>query len=97
MRAGGLTLPLGVTNTYYIPTAVEKAARTRQQAAALAQKQLREREEALFAAAEFSEISRQAGVRDGQYTITATYTCRENIASEVPLSAIPAPAPTQDE
>lgn len=87
LTAGDLTLPLGLTNEYYVPTSRVQATRTEAQAAALAQEQLKAQEQALFAACDYTEIDRQEGVKDGAYTVTVNYTCRENIAMEVPLSA----------
>ncbi len=89
LQGGGLTLPLGVTNDYYYRTKVVTKARTARQAAALALVYLRRQEEALFLPGSFTEIHRQEEAKQGQYVLTVTYRCRENIAVEVPLGAAP--------
>lgn len=91
LTANGLTLPLGITNVYYVPVQRVRTARTQQQAAALAQQQLAARQQALFAEGTYTPTAQRESVQNGLYTLTVEYTCRENIAVEVPLSAIPAP------
>lgn len=89
LTADGMTLPLGITNEYYIPTRQVRAARTAAQARALATAELQQREQTLFAACEYTEVSRDEGVKGNAYTLTVHYRCRENIAVEVPLSSNP--------
>jgi hypothetical protein len=86
LQANGLTLPLGITNRYYIRTVQQKTARTEAQAAALALKRLAAQEAALFTAGGYEEIERKEAVQAGVYTLTVQYRCRENIAAEVPLA-----------
>lgn len=86
LTAGRLRLPLGVTNEYRVLTRRDKTARTEGQAAAIAAVRLARQEQELFADAEYEEIARRGGVKDGQYTLIVTYRCVENIAVEVPLS-----------
>lgn len=76
---------------YYVPVQRVRTARTQQQAAALAQQQLAARQQALFAEGTYTPTAQRESVQNGLYTLTVEYTCRENIAVEVPLSAIPAP------
>lgn len=78
-------LPLGVTNTYRMPVKTVTSTRTEEQAQALAQQQLAEKEAALFLPESFAELSRYEGVEDGVYILRVDYLCRENIAVEVPL------------
>lgn len=85
LQGGGLTLPLGVTNTYLYRTETVTKARTARQAAALAAIRLRQQEAALFTPDSFTETHRSEGVQGGQYVLSVTYLCRENIAQEVPL------------
>lgn len=89
LTAYGKTLPLGVIHNYYTPTHTVKTARTRQQAAALAAEQLKQREKDLFLPDSYEEIERKEEIRDGRYVLTATYRCRENIGVEVPIQAAP--------
>ncbi len=86
LTSGDLTLPLGYTNEYYIPTTRVRAIRTEEQAAALAKQQLQQQETTLFAGCEYTETHRSEGVKGDTYTLMVSYTCRENIAVEVPLS-----------
>lgn len=86
LTAGRLRLPLGITNEYRVLTRREKTARTAGQAAAIAAARLAEQERTLFSGLEYQESDRRSGVKDGQYTLTVTYRCVENIAAEVPLS-----------
>lgn len=81
----GTTLPMGVTNTYLMPLETLSATRTAEQAQALAEQQLAEKEAALFAPDAYTETARQGEVVDGAYVLRVTYLCRENIAVEVPL------------
>lgn len=86
LTAGRLRLPLGITNEYRVLTRQEKTARTEGQAAAIAAARLAEQEQALFSQVEYEEIERNGEINNGQYTLTVTYQCVENIAVEVPLS-----------
>ena len=93
LTAGELTLPLGVTNTYYVPIETVKTARTESQAAAIAEARLAVQQREVFAGAEYTETHRQAGVQGNTYVLTVSYTCRENIAVEVPLDSVELPKP----
>lgn len=86
LTAGRLRLPLGITNEYHVLTRREKTARTEKQAAVIAASRLAEQEQTLFFDMEYEEIARNGGVKNGEYTLTVTYQCIENIAAEVPLS-----------
>ena len=85
LQANGLTLPLGITNRYYIRTDRPATARTQNEAASLAEKRLAVQEKALFGDGEFEELSRTQMVVDGVYTLSVTYQCLENIAVEEPF------------
>lgn len=81
----GTVLPLGVTNTYLMPVKTVSATRTEEQAQALAEEDLAEKEAALFLPESYEEISRYGRVEDGLYVLQVEYLCVENIAVEVPL------------
>ncbi len=85
LTVGNTTLPLGVTNTYLLPTKTVTATRTQEQAEALALAELAEKEAALFLPDSYEEMGRQGGVEEGAYVLRVNYLCRENIAVEVPL------------
>ncbi len=96
LQGGGLTLPLGVVNEYHYRTCTVKKARTAHQAAALAAEQLARQEKELFLPDSFTELSRQEGVEKGQYVLSVTYRCVENIAVEVPLGEALPPQGAED-
>ena len=81
----GTVLPLGVVNTYCMPTKSITATRTEAEAQALAEAQLAQKEAALFLPDSYEETARQGRVEDGVYILSVDYLCRENIAVEVPL------------
>jgi hypothetical protein len=85
LTIGKTVLPLGVVNTYHMPTKTVAATRTEAQAQALAEAQLAEKDAALFLPDSYEESARQARVENGCYVLVADYVCRENIAVEVPL------------
>lgn len=85
LTARDMTLPLGVTNDYYLPVVAQKTARTAEQARLLAEQQLAAQEAALFAPNTYEQLTREGEIREGVYVLTATYRCRENIAAEVPI------------
>lgn len=85
LTVGDTVLPLGVTNTYRMPTESITATRTETEAKALAEAQLAEKEATLFLPDSYEETERQGGVEDGVYILRVDYLCRENIAVEVPL------------
>ena len=85
LQANGLTLPLGITNRYYIRVARPATTRTEQQAIELAQKRLKAQETALFAGVEFEQIECTQTVADGEVTLSVKYQCLENIAVEEPF------------
>jgi len=85
LTARDMTLPLGVTNDYYLPVVEQKSVRTAGQARVLAEQQLAAQEAALFAPDSYELLTREGEIRDGTYVLTATYRCRENIAAEVPI------------
>lgn len=85
LQANGLTLPLGVTTSYYIRTAHPRMTRTEEEAAALAEKRLAARQAALLGNIDFEQTKRIAETVDGMYTLSVTYRCIENIAVEEPF------------
>lgn len=85
LTIGDTVLPLGVTNTYLMPTETVTGTRTEAQAEALAQVELAEKEAALFLSDSYEETARQGSVKDGVYVLSVDYLCRENIAVEVPI------------
>ena len=85
LEVGDTTLPLGVTNTYWMPLEISTRTRTEEQAEALAEEQLKQKEATLFLPDSYEELSRQSRVEDGVYILQVEYSCRENIAVEVPL------------
>lgn len=85
LKVKNVTLPLGMTNTYYMPVKTVLATRTEEQAHVLAEESLAEKEAALFMPDAYEELSRQERVEDGVYILQVEYLCRENIAVEVPL------------
>lgn len=85
LTIGKTVLPLGVVNTYHMPTKTVAATRTEAQAQALAEAQLAEKEAALFLPDSYEETARQGGVEGDVYILRVDYLCRENIAVEVPL------------
>lgn len=87
---GEITLPLGITTDYYLPMAPVQTARTAAEAERLAREQLAEQEKALFLPDSYEKQTENGRIKDGQYLLTATYLCRENIAAEVPLAEAPA-------
>ena len=84
--AGGLTLPLGITNTYDVRTVTEKRARTEAEAVLLAAKELARQEESVLGDIEHEETDRRTEIRGRELVLTVTYRCRENIAVETPLT-----------
>lgn len=86
LQANGLTLPLGITNRYYIRTERPLTTRTEQQAADLAAKRLKAQEAALFSDGEFEELDRTQETVGGVYTLSVKYRCLENIAVEEPIA-----------
>ena len=85
LTIGNTTLPLGVTNTYLMPTKTITATRTQAEAEALALAELVQKEATLFPLDSYEETGRQSGIEDGSYVLRVNYLCRENIAVEVPL------------
>lgn len=84
LQANGLTLPLGITNRYYIRTTRPAITRTEEIAAELAKKRLKAQETALFGDGEYEELERTHTVVDGAVTLSVKYRCLENIAAEEP-------------
>lgn len=85
LTSGEMRLPLGITTEYHVPVTHTRTCRTEDEALHLAEEKLRAREAELFADIEFSETARQGVTEEGAYRLTATYTCIENIAVEMPL------------
>ncbi len=85
LQANGLTLPLGITNRYYIRTTRPATVRTEGQAVELAEKRLKAQETALFGDGEFKELERTQTIADGAVTLSVKYQCLENIAIEEPF------------
>ncbi len=84
LTADEKTLPLGITLDAYVPQVSERAARTADQAERLARTALTQQEAALFTPGNYKKTGEKTFVRDGQFVLTATYLCQENIAVEVP-------------
>lgn len=80
-----VTLPMGVTNTYLMPLQIRSATRSEEEAKALAEQQLAEKEAALFLPDAFTPTGQHGEVVEGAYVLRASYLCRENIAVEVPI------------
>lgn len=80
-----VTLPMGVTNTYLMPLQIRSATRSEEEAKALAEQQLAEKEAALFLSDAFTPTGQHGEVVEGAYVLRASYLCRENIAVEVPI------------
>ena len=78
-------LPLRLTCDYYFPLVSRRTIRTTAQAREQAQAQLAEQEAALFLPDSFQRLGETGRVQGDAYVLTATYRCRENIATEVPL------------
>ncbi len=87
LRVGERELPLGITVTTLQKMESHSFTRTPQEAKEEAQAQLTRQENALFLPDSYELISQSGRVKDGQYVLTATYRCRENIAVEMPLAA----------
>lgn len=85
LKAGGLTLPLGITTRYFVRTEKCEMTRTKSEAAALARVRLAAREKELFEPDSFEETNRKETLKDGVFTLSVTYQCVENIAVEEPL------------
>lgn len=85
LTVGGTVLPLGFTCDYYLPLTQRRTVRTAQQAGLLAEEKLAQQEADLFLPDSFQRLTQTGQVKNGQYVLTATYLCRENIAVEVPL------------
>lgn len=87
LTIGQRTLPLGFSCTVLQPLAQQPFTRTQAQAAKEAEQQLQQQEEALFLPDCYEKQTQTGRVKEGQYVLTATYVCRENIALEVPHPA----------
>ncbi|MBE6778761.1 MAG: hypothetical protein E7541_05175 [Ruminococcaceae bacterium] len=85
LTSRGMTLPLGITCEYDVLLHRFSARRSPEQAKAMAQRELLQRERQLFEEGSYTVTERQEGVKGDAYTLTVDYTCRENIAVEVPL------------
>ncbi len=87
LTSGESVLPLGVTVDYVVGTDQVVTARSREQARSLAEKQLKQQEKILFSEADVRETSRSERIMGRSLLLTAHYSCIENIAVEVPISA----------
>ncbi len=76
-------LPLGLTCDYYQSMTEQRVARTKEQARLLAEEQLSAQEQELFLPAAYERLTTVGKLQEGQYVLTATYRCQENIAVEV--------------
>jgi len=85
LTVGDTALPLGLTCDYYRPLTQRRTVLTTEQARLQAEEKLAQQETALFLPDSFEQLTQTGGVQNGQYVLTATYLCRENIAVEVPL------------
>lgn len=89
LTVGARELPLGFSCTILQPLTKQPFTRTEAQAAQEAEKQLEQQEQALFLPDSYQKKTQSGRVKDGQYVLTATYVCRENIALEVPFEVSP--------
>ena len=85
LTVGGITLPFGLTIDYCLPLRASQTARTSVESERMARQQLVEQEMALFLPDSYEKQTEHGRIKDGQYVLTATYLCREDIASEVPI------------
>lgn len=83
-----VVLPIGITTDYYQPLTAVSFLRTSEQAENLAKERLAEQETALFQPGNYEKQTETGKLIGGQYVLTATYLCRENIAVEVPIEGI---------
>ena len=60
--------------------------RTEEQATEEAEQRLSQEEQTLFVPDSYEKLTQFGRVKEGQYVLTATYLCRENIAVEVPIA-----------
>lgn len=86
LMVGERELPLGLTFTTLQQWESQPFTRTETEAALEAQARLAEQERTLFLPDNYEKVTQTGRVKDGQYVLTATYLCRENIAAEVPLT-----------
>ena len=84
LQANGLTLPLGVTNGYYVRVKRTATRRTAEEAARLAKTQLAQQAASLFVDAQVTELERTQKVVGDNYVLSVKYQCLENIAAEEP-------------
>lgn len=85
LTSRGIRLPLGFTNRYYYPIKPTVIRRTPERAAALAQQQLEEWKQNELKGATIQSQKTEGHCRDQEYTLTATFSCVENIAVEEPI------------
>lgn len=86
LTVGGRELPLGLSFALWQRMVPQPFTRTQEEAAEEAHRRLLQQETALFLPDGYEKIAETGRVKDGQYVLTATYVCRENLAVEVPLS-----------
>ena len=85
LKIGGVELPLGYTCQWWQPITAQPFTRSEEQAAQEAEQQLIQEEQTLFLPDSYEKLTQSGRVKEGQYVLTATYLCRENIAVEVPI------------
>ncbi len=88
LTIGGVVLPLGITTDYYRFTTEKPFLRTSDQAKTEAKERLAEQEKQLFLPGDYEKQTEVGKLVGGNYVLTATYLCRENIAVEVPIEGV---------
>ena len=82
LMAGGLPMPLSVTSRRYILMAPTEITRTEQEAAAMAEQQLKQKEQAELGNAQITASRYQGNLADGYYILKGFYGCIEDIGVE---------------
>lgn len=83
--ANGVQLPIGFTHTYRYPLVPTLVERTPEEAALLAEEELKIWKENYLSKATIVNESKIEDVVDGEYELTVNFSCIENIAEEVPI------------
>lgn len=85
LRAGGVSLPVGIVNRRYALLEPTEIQRTPAEAAALAAQRLEERVKKELSAAEITARTESGRLEDGCYVLIGEYTCIEEIGVEEQL------------
>lgn len=88
LTVNGVPLPLGICRQKITPLAAVKVTYKPAEAEKTAAKELQEKETAELQAAVIEKKAVSGRLENGVYRVTATYTCLENIAKEVPITVI---------